>query len=130
MSLGDYIAANIDCFLTQWVKGGKAVDGKKSGGGIKKEKTLTRNEGVMVCPPCFEPAVLAGLSWFVERWENSFQKNTDVFWKVWEPQYQEANNVIISANSPAILKKKCMEIIHHQKKRIGSLSYLYLPMAG
>ena len=27
-----------------------------------------------VCPPCFEPAVLAGLSWFVERWKNSFQK--------------------------------------------------------
>ena len=56
-------------------------------------------------PPCFEPAVLAGLSCFVERWKNSDQKNTDVFWNVWEPQYQEANNVICSANSPAILEK-------------------------
>jgi hypothetical protein len=37
-------------------------------------------------------------------------KNTDVFWKVGKPQYQEANNVICSANSPAILKKAARKI--------------------
>ena len=29
----------------------------------------------MVCPPCFEPAALAGLSWFVERWEIASKKH-------------------------------------------------------
>ena len=52
---------------------------KKEWGGIKKEKILTQNGGVTVCPPCFEPAFLAGLSWFVERWENSFQKTRMFF---------------------------------------------------
>ena len=58
--------------------------------------------------------------------QNSFQKNTDVFWKVWEPQYHEANNVICSVNFPRHLEKDRSDIIHHQKKRIGSISYLYL----
>ena len=30
-------------------------------------------------PPCFVPAVLAGLSWFEERWKNGFQKTGKFF---------------------------------------------------
>jgi hypothetical protein len=57
--------------------------------------------------------------------EKQLPKNKDVFWTVWEPQYQEANNVIFSANSPAILKKIGEDIIHQQqKKRIGSINFL------
>jgi len=50
------------------------------------------------------------LSWLKQVLQNSFQKNTDVFWSVGKPQYQEANNVIFSANSPAILKKIEMKV--------------------
>ena len=78
------------------------------GGGLRgKEKTPTRNGGVEEAgklyeserfdnmaadnierilfktdnPPCFEPALLAGLSWFVERRKNNFQK-TGMFFGV------------------------------------------------
>ncbi len=46
---------------------------EKRGGGEelrKKEKTATQNGGVTVCPPCFEPAVLAGFSFFFKVLEN------------------------------------------------------------
>ncbi len=43
----------------------------------------------------------------------------DVFWSVGEPQYQEANNAIFSANSPAILKKKA--------RKMGCFPHGYTP---
>ncbi len=57
-------------------------------------------------PPCFEPALVAGLPWFVERWKNSFQKTGMFFWSVGEPQYQEANNFFPNI-PPHLEKAKC-----------------------
>ncbi len=36
--------------------------------------------------------------------EKKLPKNTDVFWSIWEPQYQEAN-IVFPNTSPVILKK-------------------------
>ena len=64
-------------------------------------------------PPCFVPAVLAGLSWFVERCKIA-SKNRDVFWSVRKPQYQEANNIF--PNAPTTRRNGLDQ----------SISYLYL----
>ena len=61
-------------------------------------------------PPCFVPALLAGNAFCFKMLQNSFKKTRMFFWSVGEPQYQEANNVIFSANSPAILKTKARKI--------------------
>ena len=76
---------------------------KKEWGGIRKEKTLTGNGGVTVCPPCFEPAVLAGLSFFFKVLEKKLPKNKDVFWSVGEPQYKERINPYLTCISSAAI---------------------------
>ncbi len=86
---------------------GDKVDGIKRGGG-REGKKRPRNgteglrmrtnskkvSGLIICPasdhikrilfktdypPCFVPAVLAGLYWFVERWKNIFPKKQGCF---------------------------------------------------
>ncbi len=44
---------------------------------------------------------------FLRGWENSFQKNRDVFWNVWEPQYQQANNIFPNDPSTILKKARC-----------------------
>jgi len=60
------------------------------------------------------PALLAGLSWFVERWKNSFQKNTEVFLERWGAAVSGSNNIF--PNDPTTKRNGANQ----------SISYLYL----
>jgi len=57
-------------------------------------------------PPCFEPAVLAGLSWFVERWKNSYQKTRMFFGLSGSRNIRKQYYYIITKIPTAILKRK------------------------